>query len=122
MAAVADPAPADEDRYVVTTGEAGRAEDVTFLGADGRASSLGAVVAEARPTWSGEAVVVAGRDSLSRLEADGTVPTVQVLVGGRFADVVVTEDGRVATLVTARDGGEAVLLVTEPTVDLAAGG
>jgi len=47
---------------------------------------------------------------------------VQVLVGGRFADVVVTEDGRVATLVTARDGGEAVLLVTEPTVDLAAGG
>ncbi|WP_052668929.1 hypothetical protein [Nitriliruptor alkaliphilus] len=108
--------PAADDRYAIAVGRGeGRGADTVFLTADGTSISLGSLIDDARFAWVDDAVVVAGRDSLSRLTPTTEIPTVAVLVGGRFADVTLTADGRVAALVTARDGGDAVLLVTTPT-------
>lgn len=107
---------AADDRYAIAYERGvGSTEDFAFLAADGSSIELGSLVRDARPTWVDGAVIVAGRDSLSRFTPTTDIPTVSVLVGGRFADVTLTADGRVAALVTARDGGDAVLLVTTPT-------
>jgi hypothetical protein len=124
VTASADPDDARaEDRYAITLdGPGNGADELTFLTADGTVDSLGSLVTDARLTWAGDEVLVAARDSLSRLAPDEAAPTIAVLVGGRFADVAVTTDGRVAALVTPRDGGDAVLLVTAVAEAVAAGG
>jgi hypothetical protein len=104
------------DRYVVATEPAEAGDDeLTLLDGAGEVVEVGPLVDEARVTWVGGEVFVAGRDSLTRLSFDGDTPSPTILVGGRFADVTVTADGRIAALVTPREGGEAVLLVTAPT-------
>lgn len=111
------------DRYILATGRSdGGSDELAFLDAEGEHTSLGSLLAQPRFAWLDGTVLVAARDSLSRLGPQDATPAVHVLVGGRFADVTLTEDGRVATLVTPRDGDEAVLLVTEPVDDLATGG
>jgi hypothetical protein len=102
------------DRYAVATETPdNEAETVTLLEAAGAVVDVGPLVADARLAWSGGAVLVAGRDSLTRLAPDAA-PSPTILVGGRFVDLTTTSDGRVAALVAARDGGETVLLVTAP--------
>jgi hypothetical protein len=105
----------DGDRYVVATvGADGGDDEVTSIDAEGAVTELGATVTEPRFAWLGDAVLVASRDSFGTFTLDGPAPNGAILVGGRFADVTVTDDGRVAALVTRREGGEAVLLVTAP--------
>lgn len=106
---------AADDRYVVATEPAEAGDDaITLLDGTGTVLELGTLVDEARVSWIDGSVLVAGRDSLTRLSLDEAEPSPTLLVGGRFADVTVTTGGRVAVLVTPRDGGEAVLLVTAP--------
>ncbi len=103
------------DRFVVaTTTASSTSQRISFVDATGDWISLGSPVGDARFAWIGDEALIAARDSLSRVRTDGTPPTISVLPGGRFVDVVITADGRLATLVAARDGGDAVLLVTEP--------
>lgn len=124
-AAAADRTEAEAtDRYAVATeGRDEDAEAIVLLDADGTSTPLGAPVSDASFAWVGDEVVVAAVDSLSRVASEDASLAGDTVEGARFLDVTIADDGRLAVLVTSgAAGGDAVLLVTDPTDGVAAGG